>query len=1438
MELDNLPPIDSLDNVDSPVTTEDPNSVQVTDKAQTASIVSDSEVLPETIREESSLGETTTEDSLKVSSEAVIDNVVLTGVAQQTSPEELLRTANDAVTKVNEATEDSLTLESTEGTKRNLNAAELRYSRRNTWAEAYISERLRNNREAKSFTGKALDVLDRFFVRQLVVGTFEDITNRSGRLGEELLDASLDSTISDKQYQEFIKTKVSELEEEGFFREDNLFALAQLYEANTTKGYNESVGIDRAFGVIDVAGITKGLTVLAKTAKASKLAKATTPLQKKVSLDGPDVSGDVAAKVVDKVDDPDILDDVVPPHESYGNKSYPINSAKVNKVLEENKLAREVKSILDSGVAGRVATKQEIAAASETIITGIQRVTNRPVSTWVNLDGPLGEKIVEARLGKVGDGSAFVSKASASRAASRIENSRPVPVDPSDETKGWQVLVQRPVDLTGVSDPFEVQAVTNSRLGEIVSSFAGSTALRDLDHLNNLAQLGESASVAFKRAAGTQLDSLNKLNAVDKTTLGKVITELRDGKHSGQREFYTETQFKEEWVKNHPRGLEPTEKQFEAYTALKELSDTAWLIEASEALQTYVRNGYTSAIKVDGGYFTPALKVTDVDAVLDKLTLAQQSAVKGSKASVWKLEKPLDDGSEFVVNPKDTRLLEYEDVFGFNAGGRRGNEEANYFVMLADNLDGSKARPKAMLTAFTEKKAAKAVDQLEVLADANRKGTLSDELVQSNNSWNPDVDTVDGFLNLARTSGWDLTRKISYKARNQPLDSIDETNPFAGSTAEKFFRNDNRRADDVLLEYGGAKVRNSDAVTAITDQYQSAATQIAQRAHSLRAIDSWLKTAAKQPSIKLDQSLANSPRQQFLNARITGSSPTDLRMKELRDITKRRLAIKSDLETNLGRVGQSIVESIDDKFGKKINIPNIEGTMLNVAFKSAFGFMNFSQFVMQSAHAAAIIAISPRHGSVGAARVVPMRMLLSMSDPKAELEATKRFAKFSGMDIEDANELVTYIKTSARDVLEGDVAEAGTGVGYGVSGWRGESYLSNVADASLKTGKKAVDLGLIPFNQGERLARLTAINTAFAEFKANPAFKGVSALSDEGRAWITRREQTLGFNMTTGSRPYFQSGIAKIPTQWMSYSFRAMEAITFGTGGLTKGERVRLFAALGPMYGTTGMGLASGADYISQTFGLEPDDDMNSLIRFGLLDYVIGEVTGAETALGTRLAPLTMIPEIYKDISQGNLLEAIGGPSGQISAGIIDAVTDTTGDIIHGREVQITESIIKVLRQPASIDKFFGAYGVWNNGVYRSKNGVKYDGEMNSSDLVQLIFGFTPADMVEVRQRRSEMYMKQKTFNTYRKDMGRKADKAWDWIASQDVEERDRGAAMLKELHAEIELRPLSETMKQQLRKVVLNKQPDAIMSLVKNLQDNDRDWAAERMLKETGELR
>jgi len=533
----------------------------------------------------------------------------------------------------------------------------------------------------------------------------------------------------------------------------------------------------------------------------------------------------------------------------------------------------------------------------------------------------------------------------------------------------------------------------------------------------------------------------------------------------------------------------------------------------------------------------------------------------------------------------------------------------------------------------------------------------------------------------------------------------------------------------------------------------------------------------------------------------------------MRNITLRRLNMQDEASDAMDRLGGQVAEYIfDGKVpfgvgkGKKLNLGDPTNLLLKVGFQSAFGFMNLSQFVMQGLHATTIMAISPRHGLNAAAMVFAQRGLLNaVKDPATYKQGVARLSKYHGLTEEAAEELLEYIRTSGRAVVAGDALEAGTGHGRGISRWRGEnlrySHLIGKTEQLTDAVGKGLDIGLYPFQAGERMSRLTAINTAFLEFKQQ--YPRLSALSDEGREWITRREQTLTFNMTTADRAKVQSSLMKVPTQWLSYSLRSAEAVFVGRG-FTAGERARLFAILGPMYGLSGFGFTSAADYVGEKLGIEPGSTWYVGLKYGFYDALSYAMAGPEGALGVgpRLAPIGAFVDTYKKIFEEETYQAIGGPSGEIAVDIGKSFVNALDNLINGHTVALTEDVLNVIRQPSALNNYAKAIGIFNNGQYRSKNGIAVGPEMNTAQALISAFGFTPLQIQEFYSRKKDDVYNKKELSAFRKEINTDAENAFRLIDAGD----SRGYELLNEIHAKIATSGFSFRDQMSLRKAASNR--------------------------------
>ena len=1309
-------------------------------------------------------------------------------------------------------------------------------------ARDMISAEMAKIENGLGLVGKTGHFLDKFLVRQIVVGTFEDLTFRSERMGMSLLGAA--ATLGQEEYKAFINDYIAGLKDEGFFTSDNIFALSAGLDAATNAGYDPEAAQTALLALVfDVGGAAAPFLKAGKAAKLIKLAKADTAVAIEVVTVGGDsaatkvgkaiLEGDAPAQIIEEAN-PKVLnlDEVSKLRDANGvpNIDFNANTGLTKKILEENKTLRAVADILQSGAAGRVTDGAIVVRKLEEIAKAFDKSYANPVINYAVSTDAMDNKVAHVWFGNKKDGSVFAqsSKRHAEAAAKEIEGATVVPAM-KDGKEGWVIHVAQRMDLSQ-GQLLDVSPVFNNTVKDIISKYLASAALRDNQRLSVLAQMGEGVSSVFKELAMPLVMKIQKLSKSDKGILGTILDNLRDDPNkSFLREWHTDAEFIAEYKALRTDGAAPSEKTMEAWKAIVDLSDANYIMKANEILQRYVTKGYRKVSLSDD----IEMAATKVDKIPDGETyvwdvkhqyMAKVGKETESAKSIYKLDKPFTaaNGSTatHAIDPSKVGILEYHDVLGYNAGGHRQNKFANYFIVLA-NKAGEVMRPKAMMSAFSAKEVKKGVEELKVLALAKREGRLTDELVSAHNGWDPKVTTVDEFDKVVADSGWDLERTITYKERNQALVE-DATHPMFGSTAEDYIKTDMKRMDEVLKEYGGGYNYNVNALNSIVESYGNSATTLANRAWSVNALNSWVKTARANPDlVRIPAGLEDDIHGVFREAQIIGKSPGAQRLKELRNITNRRLGRKDEIGKAMEDFGQSMAEYVYDTTKIKLGKLDPANKLLTLGFHSAFGFYNVSQFFMQGFSAVTIMAMAPKHGVRGLGLTVPMRLVLNAGDAAAEKLAIKRMAAASAMSEEDITELARYIRTSGRGIIDGDVAELGTGVGHGLQ-----------SDLGYYT-KKAADGGLIFFKQGERLSRLTGINTAFLEFKE--AYPTMSALSDYGRSWIARREQALSLNMTTTSKSAMQTGpggLLKVPTQWLSYSFRVMEAITFGTGGLKPAERARLFLTLGPMFGASGFGFANAADYAAEALGISPDSDANVLLRFGVIDWAIGQATGVDTALATRLAPADQFVDLYSKIfgDDKSFREVTLGPSGAIMGSLVDAGMNVISDAFHMRPVSLSADVITLMKQPSGLSNVAKAYGIWNNGLYQSKTGTYFPGKFTPADAIMQALGFTPQEVIELQQRRTQVYNGNKEFMTFSRYVNKKSEAAYMMILEGNDDDKIRGLMMMKEINTEIKLSGFSPMERKNLASTVWRKDGDAAHKTINALLVSDKTFAARRL--------
>ncbi len=1110
--------------------------------------------------------------------------------------------------------------------------------------------------------------------------------------------------------------------------------------------------------------------------------------------------------------------------------------SRTNQIFHTNKLVKEVQELNKYGSFGRMATKSQIDGLAGDISARLAKISSRPLADYNVIDRTgLGDMAVQAKVGKISDGTPYRGKAAATTAAKAMqENSglatKVVQADIDDISKGFYVEIEETMDLTRTADAVDVANVTEN----ILAKALGSTRAVDDLNLNTLANMSESGQGAIRERVMPLLKPLEKLKYDSKVAIGKVFRELRDGQDAYIRDGYTEAEFRQKFKQHHPKGQSATDADLDAFYAAKTVNDAAYILQANRLASRYVTKGY-KAVGI-GDTHIPAKRVDEVladDVVLldGKTNKRVYSQDIGDKVAVFKMDRPIDD-IEYVVRPNNVRSIQYEDVLNYNAGGRRVNPDAKYFATTKDN--------KALFTAFSEKQVISGVEDINVLMRAARAAgkkldELTDELdglLTKHNKWNPDIESTGDFVAWMAKKGIQSTDDISYKARDGVVEGAGDL--YNGMGMAEYQRATTRRSDDVLMEYGGKETFNENPVKAMVDQLSEASAEYSFRNYNYNAKTAWLKKALRVDTLPEGTDV----NALFRETTVDGSGATDRKLRTLRGIIDRRESLSSPAVGAMQDYGKKLEEFVFDKSGAKIKTGGAEGALLNIGFQSAFGFLNISQFFLQATHAASIMAISPKAGFEAAALVIPMKAAMHSGTEAAKKLAYKRLAKVSELSAEDFADYEKYLRTSGRDLVENDAIEKGTGAGFGVSWWEGSRL---VPDAAAKVGaqtargvKKAGDIGLTPFNYGERYSRHTGIMTAFIEQRR--LFPNVNPLSDEGRAWITRREQDLTFNMTTASRGAWQSGLLKVPTQWLSYSMRTAEALFIGGGGLKPAERVRLGIMMTMMGGTAGFGTNQLADYAGEAFGVEPDSVAYTTMKYGIMDgigsWALSGLSGEEvrTAFGTRIAPLTAFTDLYRKVTEESTVSALAGPSGEIAGGLgsaaLNALMGGVDLIVNGDGYGVEtfkKDMARVLRTPSGIDNWFKAREIYMTGVYRSKTGTTLPMEFTDVEAVMQAIGVTNFKVAEYYERKGDIWRKEGEA----RDFTRQLQNDFRLALARYERDPESGKKFMEEIAARIEFSGFSPLVKSQMRRNLARSEGNGVVDMALKLISEGNDYGA-----------
>lgn len=1270
------------------------------------------------------------------------------------------------------------------------------------------------------------------FIRYFPVGLYEDVTGENEAESAELAVAA--ATMEPDEFKKFVEDYADTKASEGVFTEENYFRYMDALSEVQMSGEDPNKEIFQLLALFDVA--TLGVSAAARVGIGNAL-RSSSAITRVGAVRGSQAATDVAETFSRSSlrDNPLIQNDTLPnafsPRDSQAIG--PI-AGRVAQIASENTLVREIQFMYRSGAFGRLATPEQIDKAASKVKDSVESLTSRSTANVdvIDITG-LGEHTAVLDFGRATDGAPFTTKGNATKYVNQLKDKGVSAHVIEAPEGGFHVRVAERLKLANVADPLDHLKDVQGVSSETLNTIFGSTRNVDDWTSNTLANMAEGGNAAIQEAVTPYIKTINSVPLESKSTLGKILKDLRDGPDSHIRDWYSEMDFIRKFKDYHPKGKAPTEKDLDAFYALKTMSDAAYMLAANRTITRFAENGFKT-LNVIGSGPVAARIVKEIPENASILDGTNGAVVRlddfPEGTTVWKVDQELDGGIEYIAKPKGVREVQAEDVLGYNAGGNRAYQDANYFVTVGDN---------AILTTFSEQQAKTAKVQIsKITAIINSTGKNIDDLVDeldevipANNDWNPSIESTADFVKWTKENKWNLkVGDVNYKAKDKPLEG---SSMFAGMRMGDYIATRRARSNNVLAAYGGDKATTLNPIQSVVNQLSNQSSSFAFKAYNYRSKVSWLKAAGYNKQLEQGAD----PQALFGKAFAEVDNIGGARGRYLRKtggIIQRRDGVNDKVSQTFSDFGEKMQEYVFEKTGIKSNFkdPNVTGVLLNLGFRSAFGFLNTSQFILQASHIAVMSAISPIHGTKGAAMSVPFRAMMHLKEGPAKVAAREKLSTFTGLSIEDLNELEIYLRTSGRRLVEADAIEKGTGGGFGYSAFEGKDLKASTArkalSATAKVAGKADQVGLVAFNEGERLTRYAAVVTSFLEYKAK--YRGASALSDSGRMQIARREQDLSFNMTNSSRGMWQTGMMKVPTQWLSYSMRALESITVGRQ-FTKMEKARIGLAYLALGGASGYGIGHVADTIGEQFGVEPDSSVYVGLKHGFTDFVLSElisgVSGEEvrTAFGSRLAPFTAFTDMWSKLRDENFWAALGGPSGEIVGGGAAALMGALGNIADGNYSSTMVDLERVLRTPSGIDNQIKARQIINHGTYTSKSGspMPVDMQFSKTEAMMQAAGITNFRATEYYAKKSELYSQDKKFNAIRKELDndfQKALRMWD-------SDRESATKLMDEVSARIELADLSPVQKMRLRRGLLNdNNPDLSELIIRQLQEGN-DYAA-----------
>jgi hypothetical protein len=238
----------------------------------------------------------------------------------------------------------------------------------------------------------------------------------------------------------------------------------------------------------------------------------------------------------------------------------------------------------------------------------------------------------------------------------------------------------------------------------------------------------------------------------------------------------------------------------------------------------------------------------------------------------------------------------------------------------------------------------------------------------------------------------------------------------------------------------------------------------------------------------------------------------------------------------------------------------------------------------------------------------------------------------------------------------------------------------------------------------------------------------------------------FSFNMSKAGAAAWQQGWASIPTQFLSYQARVLEALLGKQ--FTTPEKIRLLLGQVVLYGTAG---APFLPFLSEKIRGDSGNPAElgtweGLADRGIVDTMIWGLTGEDTQFGERAGTGGFVTDTFRELmgmskyGQVSFVDVMGGPIYGISKSIFFGETGKPGTFWETVRFMSAESggdtglplttaaVVDLAKNITSFNNSYKAYMVWNYGQFVTTSGKVALDELPSTDAFAVFLGLTPGE--------------------------------------------------------------------------------------------------------------